>query len=89
MVVKVSFTVTKNPSVASSSNPNLDATTNLFNQYLSDGKIISGKSNATSNPNVTNDEIVFADSDSYSNYLKDIGESPLNTGYTISNNVIS
>ena len=90
MTVTVTFNVTMNPSIATESEAPRPATQACFMGYVSEGKILSGNAEPTTeNPLVTNDEIVFKDSDALNDYLAEIGPDPLNDGYTISNYVVS
>ena len=89
MSKKVTFTVTKDPYVATEDDASKPATQVIFGNYVTAGTILSSDIGSTSDANVTNDEIVFKDSASYTSYIAEIGSDPLNDGYTISNYVVS
>lgn len=89
MTVTVTFNVTKNPSIATELEASKPATQACFMGYVAEGKIVSGNSVETSDANVSDDTIVFKDSDTLSDYIAEIGPDPLHDGYTVSNYVIS
>jgi len=89
MSKKLTFTVTKDPSVATEEIAAKPAVQVIFGNYVTAGTILSSDIGSTSDANVTNDEIVFKDSASYQSYMDEIGDDPLNPGFTISNLVLS
>tara|TARA_B100001173_G_scaffold58839_1_gene49332 strand:- start:4736 stop:5020 length:285 start_codon:yes stop_codon:yes gene_type:complete len=94
MTKKLTFTVTKDPSIAIEDSSMVNNSAGIiFTNYVNEGKILSSDVILTSDPNVTTDEIIFKDSASYQSYIDEIhtfnDSNPLNTGFTASDFVIS
>ena len=93
MTKKLTFTVTRDPSVATADISSKSDVQVVFDRYWNDGRIIDADVVSTSDPNITNDEITFKDSASYQSYINEIkainSDTPLNAGYTISNFAVS
>tara|TARA_B100001173_G_C15893957_1_gene506870 strand:- start:586 stop:861 length:276 start_codon:yes stop_codon:yes gene_type:complete len=91
MTVVTTFTVTRDSDQTDETNALMNTTDTfaLWDEFVADGKIISGSITETDDPNITNHRIEYLDSSAYQEYITALNDTPLKPGFTVSNYVKS